>query len=579
MTIQKDDSSIVPAIATGVYRNIRPEDLPVPEHQVMQLIRYILEEEAQIQELTRMVAFNPALTAQLLGVVNSAFFGFRRKINTISDALVALGMKRLKNLILCFAVKETLSAHEIPGLDLEEFWGDAIRRGVAAQQLGIMVNGPVEEAFSAGMLQDVGLLVLFAMAPDKADRWPLLRTNPPDLRRKMEFNLFRATHDDIGHMLTEKWHLPETYAAAIGSHHLAYTEKAILRPDAGDKFGLLTAIAHLADLCNAVFTCHDKAYVLADLEKKADLLFGLAQDSLHSLLTLLPAQTEETMAAMKIAPQSTAGFQEIMALAAQKLARDSISFQELAWKLQETLKERDEIAARLASEIATAREIQTGLLPDLTARKGVAAFNLPARQLSGDFYDYIVRKKDEVCFCLGDVSGKGTAAALLMSKTVSLFRWLCRSDMPLAAITEQLNEALCETAVRGMFVTLVAGVLNTTTRQFTLVNMGHPPPLLKGEQLRQIQATGPPLGIMPGIRVKAKTYGIQGSRLYLYSDGFTEGRLKDGKILGAKGFLTWVLKSSDLAPDAQADHLRNFCREQFSRLHDDVTLMILWDET
>ena len=61
----------------GFYRDIRPEHLPMPEGQVMQLIQYVLRDDADIRELTRLVSFSPALTAQILGVVNSAFYGFK----------------------------------------------------------------------------------------------------------------------------------------------------------------------------------------------------------------------------------------------------------------------------------------------------------------------------------------------------------------------------------------------------------------------------------------------------------------------------------------------------------------------
>jgi len=152
-------------MAAAFYRDLDPEDLPVPDRRVIQLIQYTLREDAQIEILTQLISVNPALTAQLLGLVNSAFFGFHRKIKTISDAVVAVGTESLRNLVLCFAVKEALSKNKIPGFDIDTFWEDSIRRAVAAKQLACLVNEPVEEAFTAGMLQDIGLLILFFMEP------------------------------------------------------------------------------------------------------------------------------------------------------------------------------------------------------------------------------------------------------------------------------------------------------------------------------------------------------------------------------------------------------------------------------
>src|SRR3989339_1457050 len=100
---------------TAFYKDFEPEDLPVPGKQVMSLIQYALREDASMETLSRLISVNPALTAQLLRLVNSAFFGFRHRVKTISEAVVALGLDSLKNLVLCFAVKEALSKKEIPG--------------------------------------------------------------------------------------------------------------------------------------------------------------------------------------------------------------------------------------------------------------------------------------------------------------------------------------------------------------------------------------------------------------------------------------------------------------------------------
>ncbi len=558
------------------YKNIRPEDLPMPDGQVMQLIQYVLKEDADIGKLTRLIAFNPAMTAQVLGLVNSASFGFRHPISTLSDALVTLGMVQLKSLVLCFAVKEALSKKSIPHLDIDQFWGDAVLRGVAARQLGLMVNGPVEEAFSAGMLQDIGLLVLFAMEPAKADRWPLLRANLPDRRLKMEEALFRTTHDSMGRLLTEKWHLPASYARAIGSHH-ALTDKNT-RPETREE--KLTALAHLADLCNAVFTSQDKPRALTVLEQRGRQFFGLSPAPLHTLLDRLPGQVDATAAAMKLPRPPREDFSVILNLAGQKLAKDSLDFQELTWQLQQTLKERDEYAARLDAELATAREIQAGLLPDLTGMPDVAGFNLPARHLSGDFYDHMTLDDNSRVFCLGDVSGKGTAAALLMTKTLALFRWLSRSGHPLEEVMAQLNRSLKETAVRGMFVTLAAGRIKDG--KLSLVNMGHPPPLLTGGKgLSQIPASGPPLGILDQVEIKTDTRSLKGRRLFLYSDGFLEGRLKKdpGKTLGSREFIRWLVQSGKMGIQAQAQWIMDQCEEKLDRRGDDLTLMILTEES
>ncbi len=567
------------------YKDLQPEDLPAPNKQVMLLIQYTLKEDARVDKLTQLISVNPTLTAQLLGLVNSAFFGFRQQVRTISDAVVVMGMDSLRNLVLCFAVKEALSKKEIPGFDIDLFWEDSVRRGVAAQQIGYLVNGPVDEAFTAGMLQDIGILVLFSMEPEKADRWPLLRANIPQKRHEMEEELFHTTHDNVGALLAKKWNLPKSYTMAIGYHHLFFNKRESEKFGKANKHSILAGMMLLADLCNACYACNDKTKALTTLKQKAKMLFGLTGNKIKSLLELLPSQVKETSTALKIAIGSQVDFEVIMEQANQKLVDDNISYQELTWQLQNSLKQRDEYAAKLENELDVAREIQKSLQPDINNIHQVGAFNIPAYHLSGDFYDYFEKPDGTICFCLGDVSGKGTSAALLMAKAISLFRCLCKVLDDISEIVHLMNNELCETAVRGMFVTFVGGVLNPADSQIKIVNVGHLPPfLVDGKSIKKIEASDPPLGVIPGVIHPAKEISLKRSRLYLYTDGFTEGRLKTGdrKVigteLGLKGFLRWLIQSKQMPLDEQMEWIKDQCKTHLAPQSDDLTLMILSGE-
>lgn len=573
-------------MAAGFYRELQPVNLPVPKGQVMQLIQYALREDAQIDRLTQLIRVNPALSAQLLGLVNSAFFGFRQPLKTISEAVVALGLASLRNLILCFAVKEALSKNEIPGFDIDTFWEDSIRRGVAAQQLGYLVNGPVEQAFTAGMLQDIGLLILFSMEPGKVDRWPLLRSNLPVTRREMEAALFHATHDQVGALLCKQWNLPKSYTLAIGHHHSFFNKKESKLLGRAEKQSVLAGMMLLADLCNAIYTCHEKALALTTLKKTSKLLFDLTADQVDSLLALLPGQVEETSRALNIKVKSQLDFEIIMEQANRKLIEDNLSYQELTWQLQTSLKQRDESASRLEAEYDIARQIQQSLQPDMAKNHRVVAFNMPVHHLSWDFYDYFLKEDGTICFCLGDVSGKGTSAALLMAKAMSLFRCLCKLMANISDVVHIMNNEFCETSVRGMFVTFIGGYLDPITQDLHIVNLGHLPPVLVNEKgITKICAQDPPLGVVAGGSHPVTDCSLKNSRLFLYTDGFTEGRLKTGtaetlgRQLGEKGFLRWLIESRKLPLDGQLTFIKECCSTQLAPPSDDRTLMILSGES
>jgi sigma-B regulation protein RsbU (phosphoserine phosphatase) len=183
------------------------------------------------------------------------------------------------------------------------------------------------------------------------------------------------------------------------------------------------------------------------------------------------------------------------------------------------------------------------------------------------------------------ISGKGTAAALLMAKTISLFRCLCKVASDISEIIDLMNSELCETSVRGMFVTFVGGFLDPETKEVNIINMGHPPPFLVNEKkIVKIKAVGPPLGVLPGVACAAGRISINDSRLFLYTDGFTEGRLKKGSSkdlgteLGEKGFLRWLLLSRKLPLDGQISFIKERGKTQLAPRSDDQTLMILSGE-
>ncbi len=172
-----------------------------------------------------------------------------------------------------------------------------------------------------------------------------------------------------------------------------------------------------------------------------------------------------------------------------------------------------------------------------------------------------------------------------MAKSISLFRCLCKVMEDISEIISLMNNELCETSVRGMFVTFAGGCLHPESNELSIINMGHLPPFLVGErQIQKIEAQGPPLGVIPGIMNPAKQFSLKNSRLFLYTDGFTEGRLKKGspkevgRELGVKGFLRWLLQSRKMSIDEQISFIREQCKTQLAPRSDDQTLMILSGE-
>ena len=240
---------------------------------------------------------------------------------------------------------------------------------------------------------------------------------------------------------------------------------------------------------------------------------------------------------------------------------------------------------RVQRELELAADIQRRLLPDPNATPSCAqGINLPARQVSGDFFDVVVLADGRIAFNVGDVSGKGMDAALVMAKTSSLFRALVRDAPEPGALLGRLNDELVSTAARGLFVTMVAGIYDPAARSVILANAGHEPPLRHDrarDWLNGLDARAPPLGIGPSLDGAdgwpEDEIQLDGDALYVFSDGLTEAPVEDGHMLGTDGVAELIRRHAAVAPAKRVTAIAERVRQPGISLHDDVTLLVIED--
>jgi len=240
---------------------------------------------------------------------------------------------------------------------------------------------------------------------------------------------------------------------------------------------------------------------------------------------------------------------------------------------------------RVRRELELANEIQRSLLPDARpAPFPVCGMNVPAREVSGDFYDFYELDDGRIFFCLGDVSGKGMNAALLMSKTASLFRCLGKTVHSPGVLLAALNEEICETAIHGMFVTMAAGIFDPGNGKVVLANAGHEPPLIQSRDgtFKDLPADAPPLGIVPNLDDDAALPEVEvdldGGTLYIFTDGVTEGDLQDGSRLEVEGLKKLILDNAMApAPKRIEVVVEKLVGDGSHYRHDDITILAVED--
>ena len=232
---------------------------------------------------------------------------------------------------------------------------------------------------------------------------------------------------------------------------------------------------------------------------------------------------------------------------------------------------------RMSHEELEARAIQQALLPKSSPYIpgfAIAGLSIPAGAVGGDWYDFI--SFDDGCWglVLADVSGKGTAAALLMSATRGMLRSLAQTCSGPGEVLTRLNRLLVEDFPSGKFVTMLLAVLNPSTRELTFSSAGHLRPLLVDEQGARFldSERGLPLGLRTGEFSESRVQLSPGSRLVFYSDGITEATGLSDEEYGAERMRDHVLQPESSADSILAD-VRAFANGE--GLHDDATVIFV----
>jgi sigma-B regulation protein RsbU (phosphoserine phosphatase) len=244
-----------------------------------------------------------------------------------------------------------------------------------------------------------------------------------------------------------------------------------------------------------------------------------------------------------------------------------------ALRFQEERSERE----KMNREAQEARSIQQALLPKSSPfipGFAVSGVSISAGAIGGDWFDFIDLGEGRWGLVLADVSGKGTAAALLMSATRAMLRSLAENACTPSEVLTKLNRLLVEDFPSGRFVTMVYAVLDSTKGTLTYANAGHLPPLLVDSTGARFLETemGLPLGIRHGSFSETTIPLGENARLALYSDGITEATNQTDEEYGPARLAAHLL-SGGTCPEMLVEDVRAFANG--AGLHDDATVIML----
>ncbi len=324
----------------GAHLSLNPADFPSPPAAIARVVRLASDPDVTSDRLGACVASDPVFTAELLRTVNSPFYGLKQPVTAAARAVTLLGIRALRNLAICFAVRDSVRNSGLRGPDLEIFWEDCLRRAVAARAIA-RVTGKVspEEAFTIGLLQDFGVLALVRSNRSPAGQWSEWRLQLPEARRQTELTLFGMTHDGISKLLGDRWSLPAALVDALANHHCP------------EKCGLasreLAYVAFHADNIAALLACKTAA-ALAAVRAGLKEAYKLEERAIDTLLDALPGEIEAAAAGLGMRVSKQAPFANILAEANRTLVQMNMSYEEITNRLEAALMEKEMLMEELA---------------------------------------------------------------------------------------------------------------------------------------------------------------------------------------------------------------------------------------
>ncbi len=327
-------------------------ELPTLSPVVEKVLRLIRDEKVSIKELADVIQNDVSLSLKILKVVNSAFYGFPRKISTLSQAMVILGLSAVKNLALSMSILEIFveGTKNVKGAEeFKIFWERSLFSAVTARRLAILSEcADEEEAFIAALLQDIGVLIFIKYYPEEyADLLARARHSAGDLVL-LEDQHFGINHALLGEFLANKWQLPRTLTLPILRHHDPSERRPLGDLEDSEKIETLTRLVHISHLASAIFYDEYHPDRLKILEERAQEYLGLEASVVEKLLANLAQEVKEVAKFFGLQSVNTCNYSELLLAANIELGRINLTYEQMNRELIAAKRRAEELAEQLA---------------------------------------------------------------------------------------------------------------------------------------------------------------------------------------------------------------------------------------
>lgn len=267
----------------------RLRQLPALPSAVTELIASFDNEDVDVGTIAHRIGRDQGLTARVLRVANSSFYGLQSRVGTINEAVVVLGFRAVRSMVLAVGISATFRLDQCPGFDSHAYFRHCVATGLAARAIASFSGHNPELAFTGGILHDIGELLFASTFPAQYAEVLAYRRQHDCFIVQAERDVLGLDHAEVGGLLAETWHFPPALREALAEHHAP----------AGATAGSLADLIHVADgIAHALGLAHSADELVMPIERTAWLRLGLDADKLARVLLQIEQGMEETCLAL-----------------------------------------------------------------------------------------------------------------------------------------------------------------------------------------------------------------------------------------------------------------------------------------
>lgn len=319
----------------------RGGNLPVLSGSIAKIMSLTQSDESDVSKITEVIQRDVGLTSAILRITNSSAFGLLRRVTSIDQAVMLLGFLAVRNIALSVGVVNLFPPHE--GTILSKTWQRSILTGIAARELcSLNGNKNHEDAFTKGLLHDIGLIAIYVYNNDLASRLIHKMETNGRISLKEEREVMGIDHVEVGTLLAEKWNLPDNIKSAILHHH---DEPDLASP--ASQNGNQSPIDYLSSLVGDIFYLGKKDDSIKKFMDKSHGLIGIDPDKAENLLHTIHPHLVEIAAHFNIDIGSGKTYEDVLHEAHEEIVNITVSNETIKHHLTQAFKREKELTEKL----------------------------------------------------------------------------------------------------------------------------------------------------------------------------------------------------------------------------------------